>query len=344
MELTVRACGTLTAFAEAFEFEDQRETQALETVFCALRIGDAIATQPGLKTEYFYVSFIEPTLDCLQQHAHRISKAHPSARTEVRRAAGELIHKLLDGGSARQAFAKTKVADRAWIVHQWEADTIPRYTGIKFAKATTVAALLGFLTKPARIADAKCALQMNTMAVELTRAPRFPRRYAVLDNRTLLLQSYHLLSRPVSRRVEDDTIMCFRRLHTILAKRRLAAIVIAIRLYEMDHGRLPNLLETLVPGYLERLPEDSFAGEGEAFIYAPDRAEPVVYSVGVNGVDDGGDPRLLCPEWRPECDIAFYLKGDPTYRSQDDGSPETVEKGGTAEREDRKHQQQHESE
>jgi hypothetical protein len=70
--------------------------------------------------------------------------------------------------------------------------------------------------------------------------------------------------------------------------RRAAALVLAIRLYAIDHdGNLPEQLEDLVPTYLPKVPVDPFAPDAGPMKYlrAP---QPIIYSVNVNGKDDAG--------------------------------------------------------
>ena len=72
-----------------------------------------------------------------------------------------------------------------------------------------------------------------------------------------------------------------------LAQRRLAATALAIRWYAMDHdGQLPKALKDLVPAYLPTMPTDPMT-VGDPLIYSPEHE--VVYSVGIDGHDDGGD-------------------------------------------------------
>ena len=77
--------------------------------------------------------------------------------------------------------------------------------------------------------------------------------------------------------------------HICLAQRRMAAIALAIRLYELDHGRRPTELAKLVPDYLDEVPRDPMSPDGATFHYLPEAEVPVLYSVGENGVDDGGE-------------------------------------------------------
>ncbi len=75
----------------------------------------------------------------------------------------------------------------------------------------------------------------------------------------------------------------------VLARRRLAATALAVRLYEQDHGVRPAELGNLVPDYLPAVPLDPFDPHPAPLRYSPDHQPPVVYSVGQNGRDDGGD-------------------------------------------------------
>jgi hypothetical protein len=71
--------------------------------------------------------------------------------------------------------------------------------------------------------------------------------------------------------------------------RRMAAIALAVRLYALDHdGRLPATLDELVPVYLPHVPRDAMDITEAPLRYMPNADPPVIYSVGPNGVDDGG--------------------------------------------------------
>jgi hypothetical protein len=90
-----------------------------------------------------------------------------------------------------------------------------------------------------------------------------------------------------------------------LGDRRMAAVALAVRLYRVDHdGAWPASLDDLVPGCLPAVPADPFAAGGRPLRYKVDAptadgrgTEPAVYSVGEDGVDDGGS-------WQPDPDLA----------------------------------------
>jgi hypothetical protein len=74
-----------------------------------------------------------------------------------------------------------------------------------------------------------------------------------------------------------------------LTDRRLAATVLAIRLFAADHdGNLPPDLDALVPQYLPSIPIDAMAPVPQPLRYLTRSSDPILYSVGDNGTDDGG--------------------------------------------------------
>lgn len=104
-----------------------------------------------------------------------------------------------------------------------------------------------------------------------------------------------------------------------LAMRRMGALALAIRLYEVDHGHRPDMLVQLVPAFLPAVPADPFATDGIEIRYKLEAKHPVLYSIGADGKDDGGiGPR------RP--DLLFYLDGKPTKR-EEEAAPSSTEAG-----------------
>jgi hypothetical protein len=85
--------------------------------------------------------------------------------------------------------------------------------------------------------------------------------------------------------------------------RRNLHVAFALAAYQREHGRYPGKLDALAPGYLAAVPDDLFSGK--ALIYRPKELGYLLYSVGVNGKDEGGrwydddppgdDPRVRMP-------------------------------------------------
>jgi len=71
--------------------------------------------------------------------------------------------------------------------------------------------------------------------------------------------------------------------------------IFALRAYQLTHGNLPSDLSALVPEFLDAMPIDDF--DGQPLRYSPDRK--IVYSVGQNLKDDGGNDSRPGPSNRP---------------------------------------------
>ncbi len=74
----------------------------------------------------------------------------------------------------------------------------------------------------------------------------------------------------------------------VVAHERLLAAELALRCYQSEKSRLPIRLEELSPAYLSKVPADPFSGR--PLIYRSQGKTWQLYSVGVDGVDDGGKP------------------------------------------------------
>lgn len=60
----------------------------------------------------------------------------------------------------------------------------------------------------------------------------------------------------------------------------------ALAAYQVDHGRYPDALSSLQPVYLLQIPKDAFADR--PLTYRRDGSSLLLYSVGIDGEDDGG--------------------------------------------------------
>lgn len=74
---------------------------------------------------------------------------------------------------------------------------------------------------------------------------------------------------------------------------QLLMTMLALRAYEIDHaGVYPDRLDQLIPKYLSRVPLDPFASDLGPLKYRRIGKSYLLYSVGPDGVDDGGKPFL----------------------------------------------------
>jgi len=100
------------------------------------------------------------------------------------------------------------------------------------------------------------------------------------------------------------------------AARRLAITAIALRRYELKHGNPAPDLASLVPEFLSRVPRDCMDGQSLKYRTNPD-GSVLLYSVGEDGEDDGGNPASrqpgLASSLREGRDMVWPL---PTWRSE----------------------------
>jgi hypothetical protein len=106
-----------------------------------------------------------------------------------------------------------------------------------------------------------------------------------LENEFEALPKYYLFT----------NILCFilvRALELSLrttAQIRAARVGLAIEHYRIDKGNFPERLEQLMPDYMQVLPQDPFDDQPLHYKLTTDAA--IVYSIGEDGVDNGGDVR-----------------------------------------------------
>ena len=89
----------------------------------------------------------------------------------------------------------------------------------------------------------------------------------------------------------------------------------ALEAYRRQTGDWPERLEELTPGLLPAIPYDRF--DGGPIKYCLKNDQPVLYSIGVDRVDDGGeapDDEHPCPDiWEPPSEVS-RLRGESRYR------------------------------
>jgi hypothetical protein len=65
-------------------------------------------------------------------------------------------------------------------------------------------------------------------------------------------------------------------------------IMVAIELFQARHGRLPASLDELAPGVLPSVPDDPLTGKPFGYTLRNDGSGFLLYSLGIDGTDDGG--------------------------------------------------------
>jgi ABC-type transport system involved in multi-copper enzyme maturation permease subunit len=77
------------------------------------------------------------------------------------------------------------------------------------------------------------------------------------------------------------------------AQLRCEIVMLALERYRRQHGRWPDTLTELVPAYLEQIPVDPF--DGQPLRWSRKQGHIVIYSIGPDGVDNGGEINRVKP-------------------------------------------------
>lgn len=146
-------------------------------------------------------------------------------------------------------------------------------------------------------------LDNDTQMAEAVTQPSYPQAVAMLPPSVGTTRVSRFL-RPLSSIGENSWPKVVTLRYSALDRRRLAAAGLAMAMFRADHGAEAKELTALVPQYLPAVLTDPFSAEGAPIRLAGD--EPArVYSVNLDGVDDGGHEGKTIDSG----DVAFYLAG-----------------------------------
>jgi hypothetical protein len=81
-------------------------------------------------------------------------------------------------------------------------------------------------------------------------------------------------------------------------ERRLAITAIAIKRYELRYGHPPTTLDLLMPDFIGVIPRDCMSGRPLCYRLSAGGGF-ALYSVGEDGVDNGGDPTPQAAGMKP---------------------------------------------
>jgi hypothetical protein len=319
------------------------DASAVDTLRGVLFQAEAVGQEQGFLISHLVAMAIDalgvntleaimPTLPVGEEDSAGRPGALPASRAQV----DDLIADLLDEAALRQSWLRAMWGERLFCLDSVNAVvTTPGAPGAIAMGAPNLARPLGWLLKPMFQLDAIFMMDFCTACAEagLSRdyqraksmAPGFPTFESNIERNSHLL-SWDLLPALGS---------CLRQHFYVLAYRRLAATALAIRLYEFEHEHRPHALNELVPDYIPAIPLDPFSADGAPIGYRPDADPPVLYSVGDDGVDDGGEFAVtdFGTVDRESKDWVFFLNGDrprtppPSLATQPAGA-EAVEDEG----------------
>jgi len=322
-----RQLAKLLGFAAAYHFESGDHAGAVTTLQDFLAFNAVVGAHPTLISSLVAWACEDMSLLLVTEYGACLTisdtgeafatGAIPSRRSQVK----ELLGDLLVAHPMMEKTVRVFYAERTYSLRElekmryaiWLSAPIPaRWSPINLWDDG-----IAFLMRPAFSLDTARSITYDTIAAEAVGEANWPAAAAHFpepqDGSLLLRKLSHPLTATWFGTGFDTNRRAVEIYFRLMAQRRMAAIALAIRLYEVDHGHRPAQLAALVPNYLPNVPVDPFTPDGRPFGYRPLAERPLLYSVGVDGVDNGGqasgwkDER---PDWQ-DADILFYLEPEP---------------------------------
>ena len=308
--------------------DQRRDGEAVEYMRDALALGDSLQQEPTLISPLIAIwcdSLTSSALEALT-HSLRIGPAASDARPEQVKA---LIEHLLNDEPRRMGFHRAFLGERSTQYDTMERVRAGEFSisglsgmgGTESEPSKTLTAARNLAIGPLLTNDQATLLRYTSSYVDASKAhdrPEWSRlRRASPEAReterkmggSAWFKWTHPLTNILAPSLDRAAELHFRS----LAARRLAATGLAIRMYELDHGRRPEKLADLVPRYLPKVPIDPF--DAKPLKYRPDLSKPVLYSVADDGVDDRGERDIFGEEdddygHDESGDLLFYLNGE----------------------------------
>lgn len=302
------------------------DSVAIQEIGDILRIARVFDEMPGVlvshlvaitidRTTADVVKLVAPTLSVDQAVDRKQTEGGGASREQVL----ALIDRLLNFESFRREWKRAIYGERAMVldvVNVYGEEDIAVSWG---ARRGIPAKALSLITSPMLKLEAIEGMASMTTLAEAGLADNYPDAKDAASSYATAVAGYKKSISPITsilmQGLERSLILHF---HGI-AMRRMAAIALALRLFELDHGRRPATLSELVPEYLQTVPKDPFAADGRAIAYRPEAAKPLLYSVGVDGVDQGGTLAMRFGRVdRTSADLPFSLVDESSTQSDED--------------------------
>lgn len=296
--------------------------EALETIQDTLDYGATVAGGSASLITYLVAISIDalavnateqivPTLSVGDGATATRRQGHPAGREQVK----ALVTELLDEQALSSTWGHAVYGERLFLLDSVQQACDGQLSVMVFGGPARVLPQGPFWTcalEPAWKLDAIHMMEYPTACAAAGQAPDYPAARTAMPPDPSFESPLDYVSAALSTTLLPSFDRALQLHYRLLGSRRMAAAALAMRLYELDHGERPDTLTALVPDYLPAVPVDPFAEDGRTIGYRPHDAQPVLYSVGANGIDDEGRYDLRTDgsvDWDAK-DIPFFLNGD----------------------------------
>ena len=282
-----RELATLLKYDALLAHTDGDHARAVRRVGEMLFLARAVGRQPILVSHLVSIGIGAMATDLLTQMAEdlRVGNGPGDATPQQVR---ELIAALLDESAVAASQRDALLGERMMQldIARSVASGKMSLNGMA-APGGKGAAAVATAVKPMALDDGLISLRFMTQVMEAATAakdwPGFQRVAPALPAEVKERPWRHMVASTFIPSLDRAVQTHFRG----LTERRIAAVVLALRLYAAEHdGELPASLDALVPQYLPAVPLDPMAAARPLKYVAG--SDPLVYSVGEDGADNGG--------------------------------------------------------
>ena len=327
---THSALSTLMHMSIFCDFHDGHHDELIATVHDMIVHAESLSNRPRLfdslvawKCESTARQTLQATVAdiAIGDAAVQPNAVQPATRRQVM----ELMSRLLNEEPMRSSLVRGFQVERTLAYDSVQSIGGTGTGSMGWLRVSVPEKIIHLLTSPLYSSDSARVMRGADVFALAAQADSWPAAAGRLSSVTPHATTVRAVSRPVTEpsygSVYLSEIGSLQIYFLAMAESRLAATAIAIRLYELDYGKRPDSLEVLVADYLPSVPVDPFADDQSRIRYIRDSGFDRLYSVGLNGRDDGGDDtREKRTGWK--WDSVFFLDGKPVENEDGEGSDE----------------------
>lgn len=266
----VRNASRLLSFRAAWGMQADRLDEAVGALVVLWGLTDALAEEPLMFSQYTRMSVIGAAIDATEEMLHSAEDLTPAQVERLRSAA--------DGVEVIPSLKLGVMGDRVTYEDIFRQIREGTYWDLRLEER------LG-----ERVRRATGMFQRDRAA--MLRAFREQLEWLSAAERGERDGTFEVGPLPVfawtTRMYKQHWEAAMRSERTLTTRLALARTGLAVAHHLAEHGAYPETLESLVPAYLDAVPEDLYA-DGDPVLYRRAETGAIVYSVGPSGRDQGG--------------------------------------------------------
>lgn len=278
----------LAALAAVRKHDLGRDDEAVLMLAEVLDVSAVLGTCPNVAGHLSSLVAVRHAAVAIEQIAGDLKvagpgEAPPEPHACQREDVAHLIDILMQEESRDLSFRQGVLLDRALcteiiLEYLGRRERRPAGTASQMLAADRWQRWVSLWLRPAAEIDAVNALQNLTQAVRMAEAKCMPEARRLLPLYPAWTPGWDSLTHNISRRLVPYSGGSISYRFELTAQSRLAAVRLALRLFELDHGKLPSALDALVPEYIVSVPEDPLIGSGKPIGYEPSGDDPGLFA------------------------------------------------------------------